>query len=97
VAAQLVASRAVLSSTELVSYVYCTNCIQLVFLRSVLRLLVTANVDPSSLILSDLMMEATCSSETSVLTRAIWGHISEEGILHSYSRENHKSYVALAG
>jgi hypothetical protein len=40
-----------------------------VFLRSVLRLLVTANVS-SSPILVALMMEAICSSETSVLTGA---------------------------
>jgi ABC-type uncharacterized transport system permease subunit len=39
------------------------------FLRSVLQLLVTANV-PGSLILLTLMMEATHSSETSVLIRA---------------------------
>jgi hypothetical protein len=41
-----------------------------VFLRSVRRLLVTANVVPSSPILLTLMMEALSSSETSVLTRA---------------------------
>jgi hypothetical protein len=39
-----------------------------VFLRSVRRLLVTANV-PSSPILVTLIMEALSSSETSVLTR----------------------------
>jgi hypothetical protein len=39
----------------------------LVFLRSVHRLLVTANVVPSSLILVTLMMEALHSSEMSVL------------------------------
>jgi hypothetical protein len=41
----------------------------LVFLRSVRRLLVTANVVPSSPILVTLMMEVIRSSETSVLTR----------------------------
>jgi hypothetical protein len=41
-----------------------------VFLRSVLRLLVTVNVVPSSSILVILMMEAMRSAETSVLTRA---------------------------
>jgi hypothetical protein len=40
----------------------------LVFLRGVRRLLVTANVVPSSLILVTLMKEALSSSETSVLT-----------------------------
>jgi hypothetical protein len=41
-------------------------CEYIVFIRSVLRLLVTANV-PSSLIHVTLMMEAIHSSETSVL------------------------------
>jgi hypothetical protein len=41
-----------------------------VFLRSVLRLLVTANVVPTSLILVTLMKETVRSFETSVLTRA---------------------------
>jgi hypothetical protein len=41
-----------------------------VFLRSLCRLLITANVVPSSPILVILMMEAQSSSETSVLTRA---------------------------
>jgi hypothetical protein len=40
------------------------------FVRSVRRLLVTANVFPSSLILVTLTMEALRSSETSVITRA---------------------------
>jgi hypothetical protein len=38
-----------------------------VFLRSVCRLLVNASVVPSSPILVTLMVEARCSSETSVL------------------------------
>jgi hypothetical protein len=42
--------------------------ISLVFPRNVLQLLVIANVVPSSLIPFTLMMEVTCSSETSVLT-----------------------------
>jgi hypothetical protein len=41
-----------------------------IFLRSVRRLLVTANVVPSSPILVTLMVEALVSSETSALTRA---------------------------
>jgi hypothetical protein len=40
-----------------------------IFLRSILRLLVTGNVIPSSPILVTLMTEALSSSETSVLTR----------------------------
>jgi hypothetical protein len=39
-----------------------------------------ANV-PSSLILIILMMEALCSSKTSVLERAKWHNILEDGIL----------------
>jgi hypothetical protein len=54
------------------------------FLRSVLRLPVTANVVPSSPILVTLMMGAVCSSETSVLTRATWYNIPENDILHAF-------------
>jgi hypothetical protein len=57
------------------------------FLRSVLRLLVTANVNSSPIFVT-LMMEAIRSSEMSVLTRAKWRNIPEDGILHSHRREN---------
>jgi hypothetical protein len=53
-----------------------------VFLCSVRRLLFTANI-PCSLILVALMMEAIRFSETSVLTRVTRRNISEDGILHS--------------
>jgi hypothetical protein len=45
---------------------------------SVLRLLVTANVAPSSPILVTLLTEATHSSETAVLTAATRRNIPEE-------------------
>jgi hypothetical protein len=43
------------------------------------RLLVTANVAHSSLILAIMMMEAIHSSKTLVLTRATWHNIPEDG------------------
>jgi hypothetical protein len=53
----------------------------------VLRLLPTANVVPSSLIVVTLMMEAIRSSETSVLIRATLRHILGDGILQSHRSE----------
>jgi hypothetical protein len=60
--------------------------------RSVRRLLVTANVVPSSPILVALMTEVISSSETSALIRATQRNIGEDAIMHSDRRENFKSY-----
>jgi hypothetical protein len=57
------------------------------------RLLVTANVVPSSPILVTPMMEALRYSKISVLTKATWYNIPEDGFLHSHHHENLKSYL----
>jgi hypothetical protein len=71
--------------------------LDIVFLRSVLRLLVTANVVPISPVFVTLMMEPLSSSKTSVLTRETRRHIPQDDILHSHCREYLKSYTALTG
>jgi hypothetical protein len=66
----------------------------ILLLRSVGRLLVTANV-PSTPILITLMFEALSSSETSVLTIATLRNIPEHAILHTRRRVNLKSYIDI--
>jgi hypothetical protein len=61
---------------------------------SLLRLLVTANVAPTSPILVILLMEVIRAFETSRVTPR---NIPEDGILHSHRRESLKSYIALTG
>jgi hypothetical protein len=61
-----------------------SNRSTLVFLRIVLQFLFTANIIPSSLLLTTLMMDAIRSSEMSVLARVTRPHIQNDGILHSH-------------
>jgi hypothetical protein len=63
----------------------------------VLWFLVNASVAPTLQIVTNLIMEAICSSETSVLTRVTRRDIAENGILHIHRRERIKSYIALTG
>jgi hypothetical protein len=55
---------------------------------SVPRLLVIADVVPSSSILVTLMMNALSSSETSDLRRATWRNVLEGGILELTNKQS---------
>jgi hypothetical protein len=74
-----------------------TSAVSSNWLRSVLHLLVTANVVPSSPLLVALIMDAISPSETSVLTRTTWRNIPDGGNLYSYLREDLKPYIVLTG
>jgi hypothetical protein len=66
--------------------------LHIVFIRSVRRLLATANVVPTSPIFVTLVKGALISSETTVLTRLTRSNIQEGAILRSHRRENLKSH-----
>jgi hypothetical protein len=75
----------------------CGSCNNLLYEGKyrVIRLLVTAKVVPSSPILLTLMIQAICSSETPVLTRATRRNIPEDVVLHRKRSENSKPYTVL--
>jgi hypothetical protein len=68
-------------SEERIASIIRVTRIYVVFLRSVLRLLVNANVVSSSHILVTLMIEALRSFETSVVRRSTRRNVQEEGII----------------
>jgi hypothetical protein len=65
--------------------------------KTLFQLLLIAKVVSSTPILVTLTMEATSSSEPSVLTRATQCKMTEDEILHSHRCKYLKSYIALTG
>jgi hypothetical protein len=59
------------------------------------RLLVTANVVPSSSIIVTLMMQTIRSSETSVFIRVSRHHIPEDDIIHRKHKVSEKLSVSV--
>jgi hypothetical protein len=62
----------------------CNNCIKfklLVMMNGIFWDVTPCDPCKNRLILSTMMMEAVCSSKTSVLTRGTWHHIPEDSIL----------------
>jgi hypothetical protein len=70
------------SSTHLSSIPFYCFLSHILILRSALQLLLTTNIVPSSLILSTIIMEVICTSETYVLIGATRHYVPEDGILH---------------
>jgi hypothetical protein len=68
-------------SEELTASIIRVTTIGELYLFAACRLLVTANVVPSSPILITLIMEALSYSETSILTRVTWRNVPEVAIL----------------
>jgi hypothetical protein len=66
-------------------------------LRRVVLLRTDVSKKRSACVIMVTRIGGLCSSETSVLRKATRRNISEDVILHSQSRENLKSYVALIG
>jgi hypothetical protein len=66
------------------------------YITSIFRLQPPVHASSSLADFSTLKMEAIGSSESSVHTRSTRRHFQEDGIFHSHSRENHKSYIFLS-